>query len=58
MKRRHNMILASTNVRGISPEGLVLTQSDVEGRNNIEDTRERRQVLEHFKTDSYRGGVR
>lgn len=52
------MILASTNVRGISPEGLVLTQSDVEGRNNIEDTRERRQVLEHFKTDSYRGGVR
>lgn len=58
MKRRNNMVLESTHVRGISPEGLVLTRSDLVDRNSREDSRERSQVLEHFRTDSYRGGVK
>jgi hypothetical protein len=58
MKRRVNMVLESTNVRGISPEGLVLTRSDVEGpNNNKEDARERSNVLRSVQ-GSYRVGVR
>lgn len=56
--KRKNMVLESTNVRGISPEGLVLTRSDVEGANsNKEDARERQSVLKSVQGE-YRVGVR
>jgi hypothetical protein len=56
--KRKNMVLASTHVRGISPEGLVLTRSDVEGGNsNKEDARERQTVLKSVQGE-YRVGVR
>jgi hypothetical protein len=56
--KRKNMVLESTNVRGISPEGLVLTRSDVEGTSsNKEDARERQSVLKSVQGE-YRVGVR
>jgi len=55
--KRKNMILESAHVRGISPEGLVLTRSDVDGGNNKEDARERQTVLKSVQGE-YRVGVR